>query len=92
LTRLGKYESVNNAESVADANACVFVIVIVSKAVPPAEMLLGEKLLAIVGLDKATASISAAEQTPAVIEPHELVLLTLAGGVMEAVLVTNGCA
>ena len=39
-----------------------------------------------------TASVSDAEQTPEVTEPHELVLLTVAGGVMEAVLVTNGCA
>ena len=40
----------------------------------------------------ATASVSEAEQTPEVQETLGLVLLTLAGGVMEAVLVTNGCA
>ncbi len=39
-----------------------------------------------------TASVSDAEQTPEVIDPHELVLLTVAGGVIDAVLVTKGWA
>ena len=55
-------------------------------------MLVGEKLLATVGLAKVTVSVSEAEQTPEVQETLGFVLLTLAGGVMEAVLVTNGCA
>ena len=45
-----------------------------------------------VGLAKVTVSVSDAEQTPEVQETLGLVLLTLAGGVMDAVLVTNGCA
>ena len=57
-------------------------------------MFVGEKLLAMVGLAKVTVSVSEAEQTPvpAVQETLGFVLLTLAGGVIEAVLVTKGCA
>ena len=50
--------------------------------------------MAMVGLAKVTVSVSEAEQTPvpAVQETLGFVLLTLAGGVIEAVLVTKGCA
>ena len=40
----------------------------------------------------ATASVSDAEQTPDTHRVLVLMLLTVAGGVMETVLVTNGCA
>ena len=39
-----------------------------------------------------TASVSDAEHTPDTHRVLVLMLLTVAGGVMEAVLVTNGCA
>lgn len=65
------------------------VIVMVNKAVPPAVMLLAEKLFEIVGLEGETVSVSAAEQTPAPVQETDgLVLVTLAGGVMEATLLT----
>ena len=80
------YTSVKSVEIVADTSACVFVIVIVSSAVPPALIELTENPFAIVGLDGETASLSNAEQ--AVLPGQDaLLLLTLAGGVMEAVFV-----
>jgi hypothetical protein len=63
-------------------------MVIVSKAVPPAFIALGEKAFEMVGLDGETVSMSAAVQVPAVQEGAEFVLVTLAGGEMMAVLVT----
>lgn len=72
----------------ADTNACVFEMVIVNKAVPPAFIEPREKLFEIVGRDGETVSISAAVQVPAVQDGDELVLVTLAGGEMTAVLVT----
>ena len=60
----------------------------VSKAVPPALMVAREKVFEMVGLDGDTASISAAVQIPAAQDSAELVLVTLAGGEMIAVLVT----
>jgi hypothetical protein len=88
LTKPVGYRSVNSADSVADTSACVFVIVIVSSAVPPALMLASEKLLETTGLEGETKSRSWAEQTPPVQDPEGLVLLTLAGGVMETTLLT----
>ena len=67
-------------------------IEIVSKAVPPAFMVLREKVFETVGLDAETASTSAAVHVPAVQEGAELVLVTLIGGEMMAVLVTCVCA
>lgn len=64
------------------------VMEIVSKAVPPALMVLSEKVFEIVGLDGETVSMSAAVQVPAKQEGAEFVLVTLAGGEMMAVLVT----
>ena len=64
-------------------------IVIVSNTVPLALILANAKLLAIVGLDGETVSISDAEQTPATVqEADTFVLETLAGGAMEAMLLT----
>ena len=63
-------------------------MVMVSKAVPPALMVLGEKVFEMVGGEGETVSISAAVQVPAVHEAEEFVLVTLAGGEMMAVLVT----
>ena len=61
---------------------------IVSSAVPPALIVLGEKLLEIVGLDSATVSVSAAVQVWLTHDKDEFVLVTLRGGEMTAVLVT----
>ena len=60
----------------------------VSRAVPPALMVPREKVFEMVGLDGETVSISAAVHVPAVQEGAELVLVTLVGGEMMAVLVT----
>lgn len=93
MTKFAGYTSVNSADIVADASACVLVIVIVRSAVPPAPMELEEKLLAIVGRAGVTASISEAEQTPATVhEPETLVFDTVAGGVIETILLTCVCA
>lgn len=90
FTRPVGYISVNSAESVADTSAWVFVIVMVSSAVPPALMLASEKLLETTGFDVATRSRSWAEQTPAptVQDAEGLVLVTLAGGVIDTTLLT----
>jgi protein required for attachment to host cells len=66
----------------------VLEIVIVSSAVPPALIELREKLFETVGGDVETVSISAAVQVPAVHDGDELVLVTLDGGEITAVLVT----
>lgn len=60
----------------------------VSKAVPPALMVLSEKVFEIVGLDGETISMSAAVQVPALHDGAEFVFVTLAGGEITAVLVT----
>lgn len=88
FTRPEGYTSVNKADSVADASACVLVIVMVSKAVPPALMELTEKVFEIVGLESDTESKSAAEHTPPTQDPETLVFVTLAGGVIDATLLT----
>jgi hypothetical protein len=82
------YKSVKSAERVAETNACVLVIVMVSKAVPPAGIVLKEKLFEILGLESNTVSISPAEQTPPVHDPVTFVLVTLEGGVIVAMLLT----
>lgn len=60
----------------------------VSKAVPPALMEVREKLFETVGREDVTLSMSEAVQVPKVQEAEELVLVTLAGGEITAVLVT----
>lgn len=76
-------------ETVADTSAWVFVRVIVSNAVPPALMDETEKAFEMVGRAGVTKSVSEAEQTPATVqEPEALVLVTVAGGVIVAILVT----
>ena len=72
----------------ADTRAWVLEIVMVSRAVPPAFIELREKLFETVGREGETVSISAAVQVPAEQDAEELVLITLAGGEMTAVLVT----
>ena len=72
----------------ADTRAWVLEIVMVSRVVPPALIELREKLFETVGSEGETVSISAAVQVPAVQDTEELVLVTLAGGEMIAVLVT----
>lgn len=61
---------------------------IVKSVVPPALIVLGEKLFEIVGLDKPTVSVSADVQVWLEHEVAELVLVTLGGGEMTAVFVT----
>lgn len=59
----------------------MFVIVIVKSAVPPALMVLVEKLLETVGFDTKTESASKAEHIPAAVHDADgFVLLTLEGG------------
>jgi hypothetical protein len=79
---------VNAALSVAETSAWVLTIEIVSSAVPPAIILLGEKLFEIVGRDRPTVSVSAAVQVPATQDSEEFVFVTLSGGEMTAVFVT----
>lgn len=74
----------------ADVNPWLLVIEMVSKAVPPALMVVGEKFLEIVGLEDETISASATVHEPA--EQEGFVLVTLTGGEMTAVLVTCVCA
>ena len=76
------------ADKVADTSAWVLEIVMVSRAVPPAFIELREKLFETVGREGETVSISADVQVPAEQDAEELVLVTLAGGEMTAVLVT----
>ena len=96
LTSPRGYESVNTAVNVAVVSACWLVKVITNKDVPPALRAVGLNVLLTVGRLADTASTSLAEQTTgevAVTHPAtELVLLTLAGGVIDAVLVTCVCA
>lgn len=82
----------NRAVSVADTKACVLDTEIVSSAVPPALIVLNEKLLEMVGLDRPTVSVSTAEQVWLTQDKEELVLVTLSGGDITAVLVTWLCA
>ena len=64
-------------------------IVIVNSTVPPALIEANAKLLAIVGLEGETVSMSEAEQTPATVQKVDVfVLETLAGGAIEATLLT----
>ena len=76
------------ADKVPDTKAWVLEIVMVSKAVPPALMEVREKLFETVGREDVTLSMSEAVQVPKVQEAEELVLVTLAGGEITAVLVT----
>ena len=82
----------NSVVTVADVSAWLLVMEIVSRAVPPALMVLRENVFEMVGLDCETVSISAAVHVPARQEGAELVLVTLTGGEMTAVLVTCVCA
>lgn len=78
----------NKEVNVADTSACVLEILIVNNAVPPALMVLEEKLLEIVGLDSPTVSVSAAVQVWLTHDSDEFVLVTLSGGEITAVFVT----
>lgn len=70
----------------ADTSAWVLEIVIVSKVVPPAFIELSEKLFETVGREGEIASVSANVQVPEA--QDALVLVTLDGGEITAVLVT----
>ena len=85
------YASINAEDNVAPTKACVLVIVIVNRAVPPAAILAGKKLLEINGREGVTESTSETEQTPPVHPDATLVFVTLLGGEITAVLVTCVC-
>lgn len=78
----------NSVVNVAETSACVFDMEMVSSVVPPALMVLEEKLFEIVGLDRPTVSVSVDVQVWFTQESEELVLVTLSGGDMTAVFVT----
>ena len=78
--------SVKRADRVADTRAWVLEIVIVNKVVPPAFIELSEKLFETVGREGEIVSVSATVQVPDA--QDELVLVTLDGGEIAAVLVT----
>ena len=61
---------------------------IVKSVVPPAPMVLNEKLFEIMGLDRPTVSVSADVQVWFKHDGEELVLVTVIGGDMTAVFVT----
>jgi hypothetical protein len=88
LTKPAGYASVKTPDNVADVRACVFVIVMVKSAVPPARIAAGAKDLLTRGREAETVSVSVAEQTPPVDIQDGLVLVTLTGGVMVATLTT----
>lgn len=88
LTSPAGYRSVNSEVNVAETSACVLTMLIVSKAVPPAPIVVGEKLFEIVGLDGPTVSTSAEVQVWLTQVGDEFVLVTLRGGEIAAVLVT----
>ena len=66
----------------------MFVTVMVSSVVPPAEILAGEKLLKTSGFEGVTLSLSNAEHTPATHPEDTFVFVTEVGGDITAVLVT----
>lgn len=78
--------------NVADTNLWVFANVMTSSDVPPALIVLGEKVLDTCGTLSVTVSESETEQVPAMHEVAVFVLVTLAGVVMDAVLVICVCA
>jgi hypothetical protein len=86
------YISVNPALNVADTSLWVFVKVITSKDVPPALIELGANVLDTCGKLNVTASLSVAEQVPPTHAVAVLVLVTLAGAVIEAEFVIWVCA
>lgn len=87
FTKPDGYMSVNTDVNVADTNLWLFVNVMTNNDVPPALIALGANVLDTCGTLNETASESDAVQVPATHEVAVLVLVTLAGVVMEAVLV-----
>jgi hypothetical protein len=76
--------------SVAEVRRWLLVRVITNNDVPPDKMLAGAKVLVTLGGVGVITSVSVAVHAPTV---HDgFVLLTLTGGVMDAVLVTAVCA
>lgn len=80
----------NTLVNVAAVNVCVLTNVMTRSDVPPSRIELGENDFSTVGRDGLIVSVSVAAQMPVVVEHPgvELVLVTPAGGVMEAVLLT----
>jgi hypothetical protein len=83
---------VNADVNVADTNLCEFVNVMTSNDVPPALITLGVNDLETCGTLAVTVSESETVQVPATQDVAVLVLVTLAGVVMDAVLVICVCA
>jgi hypothetical protein len=83
---------VNTCDKVAEVKACVLTMLMVSSEVPLAKMVEGAKDFETVGKDGVTASTSLAEHTPATQKVEVLLLPTVAGAVIEAVLVIWVCA
>jgi hypothetical protein len=78
--------------NVAETSLWVLVKVITSNEVPPALMVVGLKVLETVGRLAVIVSLSGALQVPAIQAVAVLVLVTVAGAVMDAVLVIWVCA
>jgi hypothetical protein len=87
LINPGWYWSVNTELKVADTKRLVLVKVMTNKDVPPAGIEAGLNVLVTLGRLGFTASTSVAAHTPAIQRGEAFVLVTLGGGVMEAVLV-----
>jgi hypothetical protein len=87
LTKPAGYASVNREVNVAVVNLWVLVKVTTNKEVPPALMALGVKDFATSGKLAATASRSATVHVPAKQPVAVLVLVTLGGAEIDAVLV-----
>lgn len=82
--------SENARVSVADVRRWLFVSVITKSDVPPDKILAGANVFVMLGGVGVTTSVSVAVHAPTV--QDGFVLLTLVGGVIEAVLVTPVCA
>lgn len=87
FTRPAGYISVKPVLKVADTSLWVLVNVMTSTDVPPALIELGANVLATCGKLNVTVSLSVAEQVPPTHAVAVLVLVTLAGAVIEAVFV-----
>jgi hypothetical protein len=86
------YTSINGDVKVAETNACVLVNVITKSVVPPALMVVGEKVFDTVGLLGVMESLSAAVHVPVAQPKPPPVFVTPDGTEIVAVLVTWLCA
>lgn len=82
----------NADANVADTNLWVFTNVMTSSEVPPALIVLGANVFETCGKLAVTVSESVTEQVPTTQDVAVLVLVTLGGAVIDAVLVICVCA